>query len=171
MCASSWLRLASGRRSWGRRSTGSTLVHNNYMLSGWCAVNNACTFLLCRRKAKDSQKVSQEKPALLPDAFSALSSLLPSVTATTSSPKPPPGTTGTASNSSVKPPAGTLFSGPHKPVMLVMMVGSLSYLEIAALRCMLSAEGVFGEGPCPYRVVLACTDVASSGQVIESLIT
>ena len=125
------------------------------------------------RKAKDSQKVAQEKPALLPDAFSALSSLLPSVTttATTSSSKPSQGTANTSSNSSVKPPGGTLFSGPHKPVMLVMMVGSLSYLEIAALRCMLSAEGVFGEGPCPYRVVLTCTDVASGGQVIESLIT
>ena len=142
----------------------------NYALSGRCDVSIAYICVLCFRKAKDSQKVVQDKPTLLPDAFSALSSLLPSTATTTSSSKPAPGTTGATSNSSVKLPGGTLFSGPHKPVMLVMMVGSLSYLEIAALRCMLSADGVFGEGPCPYGVVLACTDVASGGQVIENLI-
>ena len=143
-------------------------MHNNNAFSSRCDANITCMLTLRCRKAKDSQKGIQEKSALLPDAFSALSSLLPSASATTtSSTKPPMGTT----NSSVKPPSGTLFSGPHKPVMLVMMVGSLSYLEIAAFRCMLSAEVVFGEGPCPYRVVLTCTDVASGGQVIESLIT
>lgn len=53
--------------------------------------------------------------------------------------------------------------GTPKRIMMVLVVGGLSYLEIAAFR-MLNREPLF-----PYRLVLATTKIVNGNSLIRSL--
>ena len=69
---------------------------------------------------------------------------------------------GTAANSSVDDPTGSK-EGQGKPVMLFVLIGGISLLEIAALR-FLSKDPSF-----PYSVLIASTNVLSEASLIESI--